>query len=269
MNFGLAEWILPPKIKTLIRACFSFIVGFTKVDSWEIAVRKSVGYESENVLAPLMQGTIESRVNLADSKWATTRYQQVATAMFFCLSENRLRLGKPLRILDFGGGGGDYFYKFQKFVPNIDFDWTVVETPALAEAMQHQFGGDTQKIRWVNSLEMAEDQYDFVLCSSVLQYLEKPFEVLEDLVKKSGCVIINRIPIIDSSDHFVALQRILTKKRRGSYPAHFFSEKRLLETLSTYGSIPMRWVVTEDQPVVNWQARANQGLLLLVNLHNQ
>ena len=238
------------------------------MDSWETAVRKSVGYESVNVLAPIMQVTVESRVKLADSKWATTRYQQVATAMFFGLSENRLRVGKPLRVLDFGGGGGDYFYQFQKFVPNIDFDWTVVETPALAEAMQDLYGGDTQKIRWVDSLEMAEDQYDFVLCSGVLQYLEKPFELLEDLVKKSECVIINRIPIIDSPDHFVAVQRNLMKKRRGSYPAHFFSEKRLLETLSTYGSIPMRWVVTEDQPVVNWQARANQGLLLLVNSHH-
>ena len=268
MISGLAEWILPPKIKTLIRACFSFIVGFTKVDSWETAVRKSVGYESVNVLTPLMQGTNESRVNLADSKWATTRYQQIATAMFFCLSENRLRVGKPLRILDFGGGGGDYFYQFQKFVPHIDFDWTVVETPALAEAMKQKHGGESQKIRWVGSLEMTEDKYDFVLCSSVLQYLEKPFEVLEDLVKKSECVIINRIPIIDLSDHFVALQRILTKKRRGSYPAHFFSEKRFLKKLLTYGSIPLRWVVAEDQPVINWRAHANQGLLLLVNLPN-
>jgi hypothetical protein len=69
----IAGWILPPKIKTLIRACFSFIVGFTKVDSWETAVRKSVGYESVNVLAPIMQVTVESRVKLADSKWATTR----------------------------------------------------------------------------------------------------------------------------------------------------------------------------------------------------
>ena len=268
MISGLAEWILPPKIKTLLRACFSFIVGFTKVDSWDTAVRKSVGYESENVLAPIMQVTIESRVNLADSIWATTRYQQVATAMFFCLSENRLRVGESLRVLDFGGGGGDYFYQFQKFVPNIDFDWTVVETPALAEAMQHQFGGDTQKIRWVDSLEMAEDRYDFVLCSGALQYLEKPFEVLEDLVKKSGCLIINRIPIIDSSDHFVAVQRNLMKKMRGSYPAHFFSEKRFLKKLSTYGSIPLRWLVIEDQPVINGRAHADQGLLLLVDLPN-
>jgi putative methyltransferase (TIGR04325 family) len=188
--------------------------------------------------------------------------------MFFCLSENRLRGGKPLRVLDFGGGGGDYFYQFQKFVPYIAFDWTVVETPALAEAMQQKHGGESQKIRWVDSLEMTEDEYDFVLCSSVLQYLEQPFEVLEDLVKKSGFVIINRIPLIDSSDHFVALQRILTKKKRGSYPAHFFSEKRFLKTLSMYGSIPMRWVVAEDQPVVNWRAHANHGLLLLVNSPN-
>jgi putative methyltransferase (TIGR04325 family) len=109
---------------------------------------------------------------------------------------------------------------------------------------------------------MTKDKYDLVLCSSVLQYLEKPFEVLEDLVEKSEFLIINRIPLTDASDHFVALQRILTRKRRGSYPAHFFSEKKFLQQMSAYGSIPMRWAVTEDQPVVKWKIQTNQGLLL-------
>ena len=261
----IAEWMLPPKIKTLIRALLSFAVGFTKVDSWETAQRKSVGYESTDVLSPLMQGTTETRVDLMNSTSVTTRYQQVATAILFGLSENLLHGGKPLRILDFGGGSGDYFYQLQKFVPNIDFDWTVVETPALAQAMQKKHGGEPQQIRWVHSLEMTDDKYDYVLCSSVLQYVEKPFEILEALVKKSELLIINRIPLTNSSENFVALQRILTKKKRGSYPAHFFSENSFLRTLSAYGSIPMRWVVIEDQPVVNWRAHINQGLLLSVN----
>ena len=264
----IAEWILPPRVKTLIRSFLSFVVGFTKVDSWETAERKSVGYESTDVLTPLMQGTTETRDNLIKSRSATTRYQQVATAILFGLSEDMLHGGKPLRILDFGGGSGDYFYQLQKFVPNIDFDWTVVETPALAQAMQDKYGGYPEQIRWVHSLEMTDDKYDFVLCSGVLQYVEKPFEILEALVKKSELVIINRIPLTTSSDNFVALQRVLTKKKRGSYPAHFFSETSFLETMSTYGSIPMRWVVAEDQPVVNWRAYPNQGLLLLVNSHH-
>ena len=261
----ITEWMLPPRIKTLFRAIFSFVVGFTKVDSWETAERKSVGYESTDVLTPLMQGAMETRVSLADSNLATTRYQQIATAMLFCISETRLQNGKPLSILDFGGGSGDYFYLFQKFVPNIEFDWTVVETPALAQAMQTKYGGENQRVRWVHSLEMTDDKYDFVLCSGVLQYVERPFEILEAIVKKSEFVVLNRIPLTNSSENFVALQRILTKKKRGSYPAHFFSERRFLKTLSTYGSIPMRWVVIEDQPVVKWKAHRNQGLLLLVN----
>ena len=258
----IAEWVLPPRIKTLLRASFSFVVGFTKVDSWKKAERKSVGYESINVLTPLMQGAMQARIDIATSNSVSTRYQQVATAMFFCISESRLQEGKPWRVLDFGGGSGDYFFQFQKFAPNIELDWTVVETPALTEAMQCEFRDDTEKIRWVDSLEMTKDKYDLVLCSSVLQYLEKPFEVLEDLVEKSEFLIINRIPLTDSSDHFVALQRILTRKRRGSYPAHFFSEEKFLQQMSAYGSIPMRWAVTEDQPVVKWKIQTNQGLLL-------
>jgi hypothetical protein len=63
MITAIAEWLLPPRIKTLLRSVFSFVVGFTKVDSWETAERRSAGYESSDVLTPLMLGTMEMRIN--------------------------------------------------------------------------------------------------------------------------------------------------------------------------------------------------------------
>jgi putative methyltransferase (TIGR04325 family) len=249
-------------VKILSRALLSRLIGFTPVDSWNTAVAKSVGYESTSVVGPVVEATRQLRDEWQDAVLATSRYQQVATGMLYCIAQSALKPSQTIRVLDFGGGGADYFYQFQKFAPHFNFDWTVLETPALAKAMQRELGQDHANVRWVDSFEKTIETYDVILCSSVLQYLEKPFEVLAELVKKSQFLILNRIPLVDTAEHFVAVQRIVTKRKRGSYPAHFFSESKFVQDLSQYGSIPMRWMVPEDQPVINWRAQPNQGLVL-------
>ena len=259
------EWFLPPKIKVWVRVLLSRLVGFTKVGSWESAVAKSSGYESANVVEPIVAAAKRIQDDTQASNFLTTRYQQIATGMLYCISQGRLNSGEPIRVLDVGGGGADYFNQFQKFAPHINFDWTVLETPALAEAMSNEFGRNLTNLRWVSSIENTNETYDVILCSSVFQYVEKPFELLATLVKKSGFLIVNRISLVDSSEHFVAMQRIITNGKRASYPVHFFAEKKFLNEMSQYGDVQMRWLVVEDQPVINKKAQTNHGLVLRVN----
>jgi putative methyltransferase (TIGR04325 family) len=259
------DWLLPPKIKVLVRVLLSRFIGFTKVGSWESAVAKSSGYESANVVEPIVAAAKRIQDDTQASNFLTTRYQQIATGMLYCISQGRLNSGEPIRVLDVGGGGADYFNQFQEFAPHINFDWTVLETPALAEAMSNEFGRNLTNLRWVSSIENTNETYDVILCSSVFQYVEKPFELLATLVKKSGFLIVNRISLVDSSEHFVAVQRIITNGKRASYPVHFFAEKKFLNEMSQYGDIQMRWLVVEDQPVINKKAQTNHGLVLRVN----
>ena len=258
----LIDWLIPTKLLGLIRALLSRVIGFSRVDSWNAAVAKSVGYESTSIVGPVVEAARLLRNECLEAVVATSRFQQVASGLLYCIVQSDLRPRQSIRVLDFGGGGADYFYQFQKFAPHFNLDWTVLETPSLAEAMQRELGQGQTNLRWVDSFEKLSESYDVVLCSSVLQYLENPFEVLAELVKKSQFLIINRIPLVETGEHFVAVQRILIGRKRGSYPAHFFSESRFLNDLSQYGSIPMRWMVPEDQPVINWKTQPNQGLVL-------
>ena len=185
--------------------------------------------------------------------------------MLFSISQERFSNGEPIRVLDVGGAGADYFYQFQEFAPHINFDWTVLETPALAEAMSNEFGRNLTDLRWLDSIEHTDEIYDVVLCSGVLQCVEKPFELLEPLAKKSKFLIINRIPLVESPEHFFAVQNIITNGKRASYPVHFFGEKAFLTELSQHGDVEMKWLVIEDQPVIKRKAWPHHGLVLRVN----
>jgi putative methyltransferase (TIGR04325 family) len=258
------DWLLPPKIKVLVRVLLSRFIGFTKIESWESAVRKSSGYESVNVVEPVVAAARRVQNDSESSTFSNSRYQQIAAAMLYCISQGRFNTGEPVRVLDVGGGGADYFHHFQTFAPQINFDWTVLETPAMAEAMSNEFGQNLSNLRWTSSTENTNEIYDVVLCSSVFQYVKNPVELLATLVSKSGFLIVNRIPLVDSSEHFIAVQRIISNGKRVSYPVHFFAEKKFLKEMSQYGDVEMRWLVTEDQPVINWKAQSNHGLVLRV-----
>jgi putative methyltransferase (TIGR04325 family) len=263
MNF-IMQWFLPPKIKILVRALLSRFTGFRKVKSWESAVRKSSGYESVIVVEPIVAAARRLQSNSQTSNVLNSRYQQIAAGMLFSISQERFSSGEPIRVLDVGGAGADYFHQFQEFAPQINFDWTVLETPALAEAMANEFGRDLPNLRWLDSVENTNESYDVIVCSGVLQCVEKPFELLESLVEKSKFVIINRIPLVESPEHFFAVQSIITKGKRASYPVHFFSEKVFLGELSKYGDVEMKWRLIEDQPVINRKAWPHHGLVLRV-----
>ena len=96
------DWLLPPKIKVLVRVLLSRFIGFTKVESWESAVRKSSGYESANVVEPVVTAARRAQNDSESSNFSNSRYQQIAAGMLYCISQGRFNTGEPIRVLRLG-----------------------------------------------------------------------------------------------------------------------------------------------------------------------
>ena len=257
----ISDYLLPPQIKIFVRASLSRIVGFKSVSSWAQGVKQSSGYDTANTAVPFLANTKKMLLDLSKLSHTSSRFQQIATAMMFCLAETGFDESHTYRILDVGGGGGDYYFYFQKFIPGLQLNWTVLETKTFAESFK---SGTTDQISWIDSVDFLEPAYDIVLMSGVLQYIEEWNYVLETVAKVSNFMILNRLPLTPSNDDRVALQRSKYGKMRNSYPAHFFSESKFLATIRNLGKIEMQWSVPEDQSVFRWRASFYQGLVLRV-----
>jgi putative methyltransferase (TIGR04325 family) len=72
-----------------------------------------------------------------------------------------------------------------------------------------------------------------ILLSSVLQYLEKPYNFL-DMIKSLECnyLIIDRTPFIKGKDR-ITVQKVNPKIYKGSYPCWFFNESAFLNYISS------------------------------------
>ena len=149
-------------------------------------------------------------------------------------------------------------------MPAATFDWVVVETTALATAITKTNLGEGRNIRWVSSLDEAGKDFDVALLSSVLQYVDDPYGLLNEVTNRCKVMVINRIPLTSSGTDQATVQHVRTHGRRGAYPAWFFSNNVFLHEIDKSGDIVSRWAVPEDSHVLKFQQIESQGMVVLV-----
>ena len=97
-----------------------------------------------------------------------------------------------------------------------------------------------------------------ILLSSVLQYLEKPYEILKELKKiNSNFMIIDRTPFTNRQDDIICIQHVPKSIYKASYPLWLFSKMKFISAIESNNWRDMAWF---DSPgnipssiPVNWE----------------
>ncbi|WP_170137695.1 methyltransferase, TIGR04325 family [Chitinophaga dinghuensis] len=90
---------------------------------------------------------------------------------------------KPITVLDFGGGNGDYYYNTRRIIDKkILLKWVVVETPAMAKMLQPY---QTQELFFTDTIDKAmalfQNNLDILFTSGTLQVMPEPYKTIEML----------------------------------------------------------------------------------------
>jgi len=139
-----------------------------------------------------------------------------------------------LNVVDFGGSLGSSYRQNAKFLASLpNVTWSIVEQANFAELGKREF--ETERLRFHADLSscLASTTPDVVLFSSVLQYVEDPYGVLE-LVARHGVpyLLVDRTPFIDGSEDRLTVQTVSKRIYPASYPAWFFSRERFMRALA-------------------------------------
>jgi putative methyltransferase (TIGR04325 family) len=238
------------------------VIGFRVVKNWTVAVRKSSGYESKATIRSIIDSDPIASNSESPVKYLSTRYQQIASAFLEgvadCGNSDRIR------VLDIGGGLGDYYFLFEKFAPSLKLDWTIVETSAVCQLAKNMSEW-SPNISWTDSIHNVNYQFDIVLMSGVVQCVEHPYDFLFEAIQKGRFLIINRCPLIKSDRSLLCVLRPGFFESKGSYPIHMLSETELIIYLRSRGQILSRWMVPEDVAVVRFKRIVHQGLTFRPN----
>lgn len=250
--------LLPEPLKIGLRGVLAPVIGTRVAKNWEIAVSRSSGYQSQQTIRSI-KGSDPVVSKGTPKVFLGGRYLQVTSAILSGLNTEKLKLDTTIRVLDIGGGLGEYFFLLRDNVPNIKFKWVILETQSICQ-LAKMYHSEVSGVSWTDALTDSSQTFDIVLLSGVIQYLEKPFELIEMAMQKAPLLIFNRLPLSSKAHNLICIQRPGLFESKGSFPLHILSEELFFLYLSAHGHIISRWLVPEDVAVVRFCKIINQGL---------
>jgi putative methyltransferase (TIGR04325 family) len=208
-----------------------------------LAACDGYGYENDELVNVVCEKTRRFRDRV---------YSQNSLVIDFTSTRSLLALQiaskgkKKLRVIDFGGACGTHYFVAKAFFRNsVEFEWTVVETRAMAGKGRAL---EDDELRFSDSLSEATQslqEIDLVYSSGALQYVPSPLETLHNLLDcNAEYLFLTRLALIDDADELSSITTIQTsrlsengpgplpegmKDGAAKYPITFVN-KRILET---------------------------------------
>jgi len=257
------DWLPPAIVRRIRRRRRSGICFEGDYAAWEDARENSTGYDAGKILEKILAATLKVKNGDAVYERDSVLFDHIEYSwpVLSGLMWVAARDNGRLNVLDYGGSLGTSYFQNRKFIQTLDqVRWNVVEQPHYVEA-GHTHIQDHQ-LRFYKTIEecLAESQPNVILLSSVLQYLERPLELIEKFsASKATCLIIDKTPFSSSNIDRLLVQKVPASIYSASYPMWVFSKSKFIQILE-----PDWRLITE---VINPEGDVNSASGLKFSFH--
>ena len=209
----------------------------------------STGYHSEIILEKTRAALLKVKNGEAAYERDSVLFDEIQYAwpMLAGLMWVAARCGGTLNVLDFGGSLGSTYFQNRAFLSALPrLRWNIVEQSRHVETGKAWFEGDCLHFYANIAACLAENQPNVVLFSSVLQYLENPYAVFEQILGLScDWIIIDRTPFWIGPTDRLCVQRVPASIYSVSYPCyilsmprfHAYLEEKSLQIMAEFDSL--------------------------------
>ena len=219
---------------------------------WNSAVIAARGYGDERLIDFLTDSA--SSVQRGEAVWEQDGVTRTTIPPDFpqlaCLAQVALRQGGSLSVLDFGGGLGSSYWQCRTHLRGLgSLHWCIVEQPALTERGRSQF--QTEELTFHDSLRscLGAQRPQVILLSSVLQYLEHPYELLQEILDAGiPYLLIDRHPQ-SMTEELITVQKVPSTILASSYPCWLFDKGRMEGYLGAHRHKELEWQ-GKDPPIL-------------------
>jgi putative methyltransferase (TIGR04325 family) len=211
---------------------------FGDYSSWSEVVSKSTGYDADEILEKTKTAILKVKNGEAvyerDAVVFDKKEYPFPLITFLLHSANLNK--KPLHVIDFGGSLGSTYFQIKEFLtPEVCASWNVVEQEHYVTCGKAHFEDDV--LKFYNSIAdcLKDKDIDMVLLSSVVQYLEKPHQFLEELASHQfQFLLFDRTGFYHGIRDRLTLQIVPPQIYSASYPSWFFNQSRFLRHFTNH-----------------------------------
>lgn len=195
--------------------------------SWDEAVAASTGYDSEIILTKTRDALLKVKNGEAVYERDSVLFDEIQYAwpLLAGLMWVAAQSDGRLNVLDFGGSLGSTYLQNRRFLQQLPFVcWNIIEQPRQVAVGKADF--EDEQLRFYGDIAdcLAETHPNVIILSGVLQYLERPFDVLQRLVEcPCDYLIVDRTPFWEGAQDRLCVQHVPATIYAASYPSWIFS----------------------------------------------
>jgi len=224
--------IIPPILVNLYLKYYNKKYGWHgQYNTWEEAKKESSGYDNEKIIQKVRNSALKVKNGTANYERDSVIFKNIQYAwpllagLMLASATNK----EGLKVLDFGGSLGTTYFQNKKFLKLLHhFSWSIVEQKKFVDIGKIDFAEDNLKFYYDIRNCIENENPNVLLLSSVLEYMEKPYELLNELlINNFQFILIDRTPFSKSKKK-IKVQTVDPKIYEASYPCWFFSEKEFI-----------------------------------------
>ena len=257
--------VVPQRLRTALRQAFGWRWFRGEYRTWVEARSAAVGYDDQTIISQVLAATQTVRAGRAAFERDGVLFSTPSPdgPLLETLLLVRQKIGRPLRVLDFGGALGTAYWRHRTFLPDSgSWKWDIVEQASFVAVGRERLADSG--LRFYETAAAAEraGPHDLLLCSGVLQYLEDPWALLEEW-RGFGWrfQLFNNLPLHRRRQDRLRVQHVPPEIYRASYPVWFFNREQMLEQM-TQGYGVVREFASEAVWPVGLGSYASTGVLL-------
>jgi len=206
--------------------------------SWQVATKAAGGYDAPAILNRVREAARKVKRGKAvfERDSVCFDHEEYRWPTLACLMRVAAEHEGKLRVLDFGGALGSFYYQHKKHFAHLkEVRWAVVEQPHYVVCGQDEFQDDVLQFHETIEDCLEHGEIDVIFCSSVLQYLESPYAMLASFAKSGApCILLDRTPFIAGEKDRLTVQNI-AYWNNAKIPAWFFLENNIMTLLDEAG----------------------------------
>ena len=237
----LSKAVMPPLAwKLAKKLCGVREIAFKgNYSSWQVALETASGYNTSVILAQVRDAALKVKRGEATFERDSVCFyhEEYRWPTLACLLRIAAMNGRRLRVLDFGGSLGSFWFQHRKLLDGLrEVRWAVVEQAHYVECGCKEFRDDVLSFHASVEDCLREEPVDVILLSSVLQYLPEPYVWLERFADTEvHWLLLDRTPFIERDRDRLTVQHVPPSIYPASYPAWFFSRKRFSDAIKQVG----------------------------------
>lgn len=247
----LIKKFLPPILLDVLKSIQTSSYGWKgNYKSWEDAQNQAIGYDSDRILEKVRNALLKVKNGKAVYERDSVVFDEIQyswpllAGLMLAAAKNN---GK-LSVLDFGGSLGSTYYQNKKFLNQLDsVSWNIVEQNNFVKCGKKEF--EDERLHFYSTIEdcKKEQTPNVLVLSSVLQYIEKPYKVLTELLQcEFEFIIIDRTPVKLIKENIITLQIVPPSIYNASYPCWIFNKTELMDFFNNNNYLLIESFISND-----------------------